>query len=196
MKQNNCLASVGRPRSIEAQQAILNATWKLLIAGKVRDLSIEAIAREAGVGKTTIYRWWSSKTAVIIDTFLAKVTSEIPFSEESSATEALKGQVNSLVKAFSGEYGRIVAEIIAEGRGDNQALEHFREKFLLPRRLIGQAIIERGIQNGEFDASLDAQIAMDILYGPIYYRLLVGHLPLNEKFAFALSQRALRCFIP
>ena len=194
MKQNN-VVSAGRPRSIESQQAILNATWKLLIEGKVRDLSIEAIAREAGVGKTTIYRWWSSKTAVVIDAFLAKVTSEIPFPEESSAAFVLKGQVTSLVKAFSGEYGRIVAEIIAEGGGDKEALNSFRERFLLPRRAIAQAVIETGIQNGEFDANLDPELAMDLLYGPIYYRLLVGHLPLDEEFAIALPERVLRCFM-
>lgn len=195
MKQSNSVTSAGRPRSVESQQAILNATWKLLMEGTVRDLSIEAIAREAGVGKTTIYRWWSSKTAVVIDAFLAKVTSEIPFPKEYKAAQALKGQVISLVKAFSGDYGRIVGEIIAEGRGDKEALKSFRERFLLPRRAIALAVIERGIQSGEFDPNLDPEMAMDILYGPIYYRLLVGHLPLDEKFAIALGERALRCFM-
>ncbi|GAA6621062.1 TetR/AcrR family transcriptional regulator [Scytonema sp. NUACC26] len=195
MKQSNVVNSAGRPRSVEAEQAILNATWKLLEEGTVRDLSIEAIAREAGVGKTTIYRWWPSKTAVVIDAFLAKVISEIPFPEESSAAQALLGQVISLVKAFSGDYGRIVAEIIAEGQGDKEALENFRKRFLLPRRLSARAIIEKGIQSGEFDPNLDPELAMDILYGPIYYRLLVGHLPLDEEFARSLPERALRCFL-
>ncbi|MBD2772739.1 TetR/AcrR family transcriptional regulator [Iningainema tapete] len=194
MKQSN-VVSPGRPRSVEAEQAILNATWKLLIEGTVRDLSIEAIARAAGVGKTTIYRWWQSKTAVVIDAFLAKVTNEIPFPDKSSATEALTEQVISLVKAYSGDYGRIVAEIIAEGQGDKEALENFRQRFLLPRRLAARAVIEKGIQSGEFDPNLDAELAMDILYGPIYYRLLIAHLPLNEEFALSLLERALRCFL-
>jgi hypothetical protein len=85
-------------------------------------VAIEAIALMiAGIGKTTIYRWWSSKTAVVIDVFMKKVTPEIPFSETPSASVALKAQVASIVKAFSGDYGRIVAEIIAEGQADSEA---------------------------------------------------------------------------
>ncbi len=82
----------------------------------------------AGVGKTTIYRWWSSKTAVVIDAFLSKVTPEIPFSETPSASVALIAQVASVVKTFSGDYGRIVAEIIAEGQAESEAQSEFSRR--------------------------------------------------------------------
>lgn len=173
----------GRPRSEQSKEAILNTTWKLLQAGTVKDLSIEAIAREAGVGKTTIYRWWSSKAAVIVDAFMAQVEPEIPTTEVESAIVALKEQITLLIKAFTGDNGRIVAEIIAEGQASSEALKSFRDRFILPRREAASSLIEKGIKLGEFDESLNPELALDVLYGSLYYRLMVGHLPIDDDFA-------------
>lgn len=187
---------MGRPRSLESEQAILAATWKLLKDMSVRQISIEAIARDAGVGKTTIYRWWPSKAAVIVDAFLAQVETSLPFLETETAADALSHQMGRVVQVFGGDVGRIVAQIIAEGQCDSGALENFRDRFLNPRRDAARQVIERGIESGEFDSSLEPDIAMDILYGPIYYRLLVQHLPLDEAFVEALSGRAIACLRP
>ncbi|BDA68865.1 transcriptional regulatory protein TetR family [Calothrix sp. PCC 7716] len=173
----------GRPRSEQSKEAILNTTWKLLQAGTVKDLSIEAIAREAGVGKTTIYRWWSSKAAVIVDAFMAQVEPEIPTTEVESPIVALKEQITLFIKAFTGDNGRIVAEIIAEGQASSEALKSFRDRFILPRREAASSLIEKGIKLGEFDESLNPELALDVLYGSLYYRLMVGHLPIDDDFA-------------
>jgi len=117
--------AIGRPRSLESEQAVLAAAWKLLQEGSVRKLSIEAIAREAGVGKTTIYRWWPSKAAVVVDAFLAQVEACLPFPETQTAAESLALQMQQVVKVMSGDVGRIVAQIIAEGQCDPEALESF-----------------------------------------------------------------------
>ena len=183
---------IGRPRSEESKTAILDATWKLLKTTTLRDLSIEAIARESGVGKTTIYRWWSSKAAVVMDAFPEKVSPEIQFPKDVSATEALTSQMAALVKAFSGEYGRIVAQIIAEGQADPAVLASYRDRFLSARRAAAKAILQQGIESGEFNPDIDLELAIDILYGAIYLRLLVGHLPLDRQFARELSQQALK----
>jgi AcrR family transcriptional regulator len=184
---------VGRPRSTESQQAILEATWKLLKKITVRDLSIEGIAKEAGVGKTTIYRWWSSKTAVVVDALMVHVITEISFTESDNAQEALLKQVSSVVKALSGENGRIVAGIIAEGQTDKEALQDFRDRFLLPRREAAKEVIIQGIKTGEFDCNLDPELAMDILYGSIYCRLLLEHLPLDPEFSYSMPEMILKC---
>jgi AcrR family transcriptional regulator len=183
---------IGRPRSEESKVAILEATWELLKTTSLRDLSIEAIARESGVGKTTIYRWWPSKVAVVMDAFVENVLLVTSFPEGLSATEAIAQQMASLVQAFSGEYGRIVAQIIAEGQADPEALASYRDRFIYPRRAAAKAIIQQGIENGEFDPKLDPELAIDILYGAIYFRLLVGHLPLDRQFAEELPQWALK----
>jgi AcrR family transcriptional regulator len=185
---------VGRPRSTEAQKAILDATWKLLKTMTVKDLSIEAIAREAGVGKTTIYRWWPTKAAVVIDAFMAKIVPENTPAKARSAKTALEKQIIALIKTFNGESGHIVAQIIAEGQSDSQALKMFRERFLLGFRDATKTIIEQGIKAGEFDKKLDPELSTDILHGSLYYRLLIGHLPIDEDFAKKLPEQALKCF--
>jgi AcrR family transcriptional regulator len=182
----------GRPRSEESKAAILDAAWKLLKTTTLKDLSIEAIARESGVGKTTIYRWWSSKVAVVMDAFVAHLSPAIPFPEKLSATEAIEKQMASLIQAFSGEYGRIVAQIIAEGQADPETLASYRDRFLYPRRAAAKAVIQQGIKNGEFDPNLNLELAIDLLYGSIYFRLLAGHLPLDPQFAEELSRLALK----
>ncbi|MEM1242258.1 MAG: TetR/AcrR family transcriptional regulator [Cyanobacteria bacterium P01_H01_bin.26] len=181
----------GRPRSLESEQAILTAAWKLLQQCSVRQLSIEAIAREAGVGKTTIYRWWPSKTAVVVDAFLAQAEARLPFQKTETAAESLALQMQQVIEILSGDVGRIVAQIIAEGQCDSKALESFCDRFLNPRRNAARQVILQGIKSGEFTPDLDPDLAMDILYGPIYYRLLVQHLPLDDAFAAALPRRAM-----
>jgi AcrR family transcriptional regulator len=191
MPQPPDVKRIGRPRSEESKVAILDAVWKLLETTTLRDLSIEAIARESGVGKTTIYRWWPNKAAVVMEAFLEKVSPEIQFPEGVSATEAIAHQMQTLINAFSGEYGRIVAQIVAEGQACPETLASYRDRFLYPRRTAATAIVRQGIVNGEFDPSLDPELAIDILYGAIYFRLLVGHLPLDRRFAEKLPQEAL-----
>ncbi|NEZ64019.1 TetR/AcrR family transcriptional regulator [Leptolyngbyaceae cyanobacterium CCMR0082] len=189
--KSNQSASVGRPRSWESKQAILTAAWKLLQTYSVRKVSIEAVAREAGVGKTTIYRWWPSKAAVIVDAFLAQVEPSLPFPKTDTASASLALQMRQVVKILSGDVGRIVAQIIAEGQCDPEALGSFCDRFLKPRRNAARHIILQGIESGEFAPDIDPNLAMDILYGPIYYRLLVKHLPLDEAFAAALHKQAI-----
>ena len=183
-------SAVGRPRSAESQQAILTAAWQLLKTCSLRKLSIEAIAREANVGKTTIYRWWPSKTAVVVDSFLTQVEASLPFPNTETAAESLMLQMQQVARVLSGDVGRIVAQIVAEGQCDSEALESFRDRFLNPRRTAARQVILQGNESGEFAPDLDADLAMDILYGPIYYRLLVKHLPLDEAFASALPKQA------
>lgn len=183
----------GRPRSEAARQAIIEATAVLLETTTVRDLTIEAIARTAGVGKSTIYRWWSSKAAVVIDALERRVP-RTRLTTSQSVRAALRAQVSLVVKHYSGRYGRIVAELIAEGQSEPDVLADFRARFLLRRRAVARELIERGKAAGEFDSRLDSDLACDIIFGPVYYRLLVGHLPLDQDFADALTAQVLAAF--
>ena len=185
----------GRPRSQASRASILNAVWELLKTQTLKDLSIEAIARESKVGKATIYRWWSSKESLAMDAFVEHVLPLTPFPENLSAYEAISMQMASLVNAFSGDYGSIVSQSIAAGQSEPDVLESYRERFLDERRTAAKAIIEKGIEEGEFDPDIDLELAVDILYGPIYFRLFVAHLPLDKQFAKGLPQRALKALL-
>lgn len=180
----------GRPRSEESRQAILDAAWRLAEANSLSKVSIEAVAREAGVGKTTIYRWWPSRPALLCDAFLHAIEPTIPFPEATTASDAIAKQMRSLVRAFQGEFGRLVRELLAETASDPEALKRFGERFVKPRRAVARHLIEKGIAQGEFCPDLEPEVVIDILYGPLYYRLLVQHLPLTEDFAVQLAATA------
>lgn len=182
----------GRPRSRAAEQAVLKATWSLLKQRPLQDLTIAEIARESGVSKPTIYKWWESKAAIAIDAFFAGSRPQIEFTEHESAAVALQEQVLALVRFYRGETGRIVTDLLAEGRRDPKLLEYFREGFLKRRREAARRVIERGIAQGELDPELDIELALDLIYGPVYHRLVWGHHPLSERFGRAIVAQALR----
>ncbi len=181
----------GRPRSAAAHRAILDVTTRQMEAMPIRDITIEGIAREAGVGKPTIYRWWDSKCSLVMEAFLESAAPKITFPENESAMAALKEQVKLVVAMLRGRAGGIVAEMVGEGQADPHILEEFRDRFFSELLAPARAVIERGKKSGELDKDLDTDLAIDLIYGPIYYRLLVGHGPLDEAFARALPERVL-----
>jgi len=168
---------------------LLDATARLMASMPIRDITIAGIAREAGVGKPTIYRWWESKCALVMDAFLATAAPEIPFPKSGSTVDALTLQVARMIALLRGRPGGIVAEMVGEGQADPHILEEFRDRFFSRLLAPARAVIERGKERGEIDPDLDTDLALDLIYGPVYYRLLVGHQPLDERFAKALPER-------
>ena len=162
----------------------------------MRDLTIEAIAREAGVGKPTIYRWWPSKNAVVLDAVFSSVAAEIEYPKTKSVVAALKQQVARALALLDSHPGQILAAIIGEGQADPATLQSFNERFLLIRRAAARDLIERGKRSGEIAKGVDVELAIDLIYGPLYHRLLARHQPLNERFATDLVTWALRGLSP
>jgi AcrR family transcriptional regulator len=173
----------GRPRSKAADTAILDATMRLLRTTPVGQLTIEAIAREAGVGKPTIYRRWPNKNAVVLDAAFRFVAEQLEFPATDTALDVLLTQVETVVSLMNSRVGQVLAELIGEGQSDPETLASVNERFMHVRRESAARLIERGKQSGEFDPSIDVELAIDLIYGPLYYRLLTGHLPLDSAFA-------------
>src|SRR6478672_3265880 len=136
-------------RSEESRSAILEATVGLLDETTVQKISIEAIAKRAGVGKTTIYRWWPSKAAVVIDAFMENEIVKTQLPDEGSAREALETHMRALIRLYLGSYGRLMAQIIAEAQYDEGVRQLFLERFWLDRRATLRALLQRGIDGGE-----------------------------------------------
>lgn len=186
----------GRVRSDASRVAILDATLKLLETTSLQQISIESIAREAGVGKATIYRWWNSKAAVVIEAFLHAHVSHTPMPKGISPREALTRHIHLLVEEYSGWSGRIVSQIMAEGQGDPEVLREFRERFWYGRRAVVREVVEQARRRGEFRSDIDTELQMDVMYAPIYFRLLMGHLPLDKKFADAHCAAIMQVLAP
>jgi AcrR family transcriptional regulator len=187
----------GRPRSEESRQSILRSTLKLLKRdGGFPELSIEAIAADANVGKTTVYRWWPTKAALVADAFSASAAEELRFPNTGSVQKDMSLQMRRLIRIFRSRRGKVVAALLAGGQSDPELIEAFRERFLWPRRKQAYQTLQRGIDRGELPAGSDLDLVLDSLYGPIYLRFLIRHDKLDESFAddiCALVLKGLKC---
>lgn len=172
----------GRPRSEQARAAILTATLHLLEQVGFSDLSIEAVAARAGVGKTTIYRWWPTKAVLVADAFMSSVIRETRFPDTGSVREDLRAQMQRIAAIFRGPRGRILRSLIGGGQSDPELIEAFRNRWLLPRRLEAIGILQRARDRGELSSDIDGNMLLDTLYGPLYFRMLAGHGPLSNAF--------------
>lgn len=184
--------SPGRARSDASRLAILNAALKLLETQPLQQITIESIAREAEVGKATIYRWWPSKASIVIDAFVQNHVAHTPMPTGISAREALDRHVHLLIEQYGGWPGRLVAQILAEGQSDAIVLREFRERFAHGRRAMVREVIDDGRQRGEFRTDIDPEMQADLLYAPIYQRLVMQHQPLDKPFADMLSATVLK----
>lgn len=172
----------GRPRSETTRRAILNATLLLLKDETVQSITIEAIARQAGVSKATIYRWWSSKASVVIDAFIENHLVQTPMRYDLHPAEALLIHWRALAEQYRGPPGRIVAQILAEGQSDPTILREFRQRFHYGRRAVVKEVVQQIQTMHKMPAGLDSEFFMDLLYAAIYMRLLWGHAPIDEEF--------------
>jgi len=172
----------GRPRSEEARQAILCSTLKLLEHTSFPDLSIEAIAADAGVGKATVYRWWPNKGALVVDAFASSSEDELHFPDTGSVQRDMSLQMNQFLGILRTRRGRTVAAMLGAGQSDPELLESFRERFLRKRRQEAYHTLRRGIERGELPRNLDLDLVLDVLYGAIYMRFLIRHDELSEAY--------------
>ncbi|BES69362.1 TetR/AcrR family transcriptional regulator [Marinobacter nanhaiticus D15-8W] len=171
----------GRPRSEASREAALRAASELLDEQGYAGLSIEGIAARAGIGKRTIYRWWPTKGAVVMEAFLADISPRITFPTTDCPIADIKSQLRSVVTAYRGKDGRTVREIVALGRADMATMEAFVSDYLEPRREAAKKALIR-IMDESVAEGADLDTIVDGLYGPIFFRLLVQHAPLDESF--------------
>lgn len=171
------LATTRRPRS---ERAILDATYQLLHEQGLGAVTVEAIARNSGVSKVTIYKWWPNRAAVIMSAFLDAAADALPYPEEVSHA-ALERRLLQMASEFQGPMGKMIAAIIAEGQTDEDVSTAFREGYIVARRQTGIALVKDAMRQGLIRRA-DPDIVLDLMYAPLYFRLLIGHQPLSEDF--------------
>jgi AcrR family transcriptional regulator len=185
---------IGRPRSEAAvsHAAIMDAVYELLKEKPASELTMEAIAKRAKVGKPTLYKWWPSKAALIMAMFYERLVGKLEAPRASTAEEAIRVKMRRLIKEFNGLFGKVMAELIAEGQSDPSILKELYERHIRLRRESTVADIERGKANGEFAADVDPELLIDAIFGPIYYRMLLRLGPLTEQYGDGLISQAVR----
>src|SRR5580700_8073118 len=183
--------SPGRPRSEQARLSILRSALQLLGKKGFSDLTIEAVAAHANVGKATVYRWWPNKAALTADAFASSTTRKLHFPDTGSVRTDMSQQMRQLIKIFRSRRGRIVSAILGGGQSDRDLIAAFRERFLWPRRREAYATLQRGIERGELRNNVDMDLLLDSLYGPIYMRFLIRHDKLTPEFVDHLCELTL-----
>ena len=211
----------GRRRSERAHQAVLRAASELLRERGYAGLTIEAIAARAGVGKQTIYRWWPSKGAVVLDAFRSDLAAGPPPAADGDAGADPAAQARRTAAAFlaadvrwddTGDFGAdlaaqvrrmaaaladpafgpYVAALTCEAQLDPAFAAAFRREIVDPSREGWRAIFARARAAGEVRADVDLDLAIDLLNGPLWYRLLLRPGAMGGLDPAALCEAVLR----
>jgi AcrR family transcriptional regulator len=183
----------GRPRSAKAHAAILQVAAALLLEHGLDAVSMDAVAARAGVSKATIYRWWPTKETLALDALHTEWTAAAPVPRD---TGSLRGDLIELLSPWAHlvtaqPYARVIAALLAETRSNPEFAAEYQCRVIEPRRDQAREILGRAIERGEITAGLDLEVALDLLYGPLYLRLLQGHAPLDGDFVRAAIDLAL-----
>jgi AcrR family transcriptional regulator len=174
----------GRPRSEKAGKAILDAAAELLLEHGLEAVSMDAVADRAGVSKATIYRWWPTKETLALEALYQEWDTARPSPPD---TGSLRGDLLALLRPWirrvrARPYGRVVAALIAEAQTDPEFAAEYHRRFVEPRRDPARALLKRALERGEIPPETKVEVALDLLYGSLYHRLLHGHAPLNDRF--------------
>jgi AcrR family transcriptional regulator len=180
-----------RPRSEAARRAILGAALELLEEEGYGRVTMEGIAKRAGVSKQTVYRWWPSPAAVLMEALNQLATVLVPDTDQGSLERDLRTFIRRTVSGLQRGAARLVASLMAEAQRDEDFAPAFREEFLARRRGAMRELLERARDRGEVAADADLDLLVEIGFGTIWYRVLGRHAPLSRRFADELTDALL-----
>jgi AcrR family transcriptional regulator len=185
------LAHPAGPRSARVHEAVLAATEELLAEGGLPAATVDAIAARSGVSKATIYKHWPSRTAVAAKAFGRMMADALPPPDTGSTRDDLAEQVRRVSSFYAGDRGRVFAQLLAACVEDPAGAPYFREYFLAGRREAIARLWHRGLDRGDADPEAGIDDVIDLLFGPLVFRLLTGHRPLTDENASSLARCAL-----
>lgn len=172
--------------SPRTRRVVLKAAADLLDGrGGPAAVTIEKIAARAKVAKTTVYRWWPSKIAIFMDVYEEVRANGLPGLVDSGSLEGdLRRVLRGLLRLFRTTVaGAAVTGMITEAQSDRQSATLFRQQFVARGRVLAQQALERAKFRGDLPPDFDIELAIDVMSGAIWYRLLLGHAPLDDAYA-------------
>ena len=174
--------SVGRPRSESARRAILDAAFALAAEEGAAGMTMEAVARRAGVSKETLYRWWRSRVDVLLDALAGRGEREIPVPRGDDLAADLRTFMRATARALDAPMQRVLRTLAAQAAGDPAFAQQVRERFLSHRRAALAEVLDRHEVHPD-----RAAIALDFVFGSLWYRLVFGVGPLDRGWADAVA---------
>jgi AcrR family transcriptional regulator len=188
---------VGRPRDARADRAILEATRELIAEVGVYGFRTEDVAARAGVGKGAIYRRYRSKDELVTAAIAALVGEEIAVPDTGSTRADLLVLMGEAVALYRGSAaGRLMPNLIGAMAEKPDLARAVRDGFLASRRGALSEVLRHGVERGDLRPDLDLELALDVLGGPLFYRLLITGGPLDEQLAEGVTELILRGFAP
>ncbi|HEY8805539.1 MAG TPA: TetR/AcrR family transcriptional regulator [Clostridium sp.] len=173
---------MGRPRSSSARESIFNYTQKLLCEKNYNSITIEEISKNSGVSKSTIYRWWDNKDILTMDIFMSEMETKTEYPDTGNTFNDFLFQLMNISKIFNSPLGKATLEIVVNSDSDEKAKEMYRNDFFLPIRTKALLILERGISRKEINPNIDKEAILDLIYSPLYFRLLINPGTLNKEY--------------
>ncbi len=173
----------GRPPSEQARRQVLDTAYRILMSEGLGRLSIDRVAAESGVSKPTIYRSWTNAHELAMAAFMVQPQADAPARASRSARAALVAHLRGVIDAFATQRGRQVTLTMASADPDSELAKAFRNQVILKSRDTGRKLIEQALISGQLRAGIDAETVLDMLFGPLFFRLLVGHLGVTPQLA-------------
>ncbi|HEY0812061.1 MAG TPA: TetR/AcrR family transcriptional regulator [Pseudonocardia sp.] len=181
---------MGRTRSEASRRAILDAAIAELREHGYPAVTVDGIAARAGAGKQTIYRWWGSKADVVLDAVLDLAEATIALPDEGTLAADLDAFLTATFRQR--DQRDALAGLMAHSVLDPAFATPFRERFLFRRRAALRTLLDRGRARGEIAPDIDLELVVDVVFGVLWYRLLVENAPLSEDAGHELTDLVLR----
>jgi AcrR family transcriptional regulator len=181
--------------TMRTREAILEATRALLAESGVQGLTVEGVAARAGVAKTTIYRRWRSKDELALAVLIDMVEQVVAVPDTGDTRQELIAFVNGAVRILGSTLmGRVMQGLVSDLATDPDLGKAFRERVVAIRVAEAKRLVERGIARGDLRRDTDSELVHELLFGPIYYRLLLSGAPLTDDLAERLVDAVLSGF--
>ena len=172
----------GRPRSQRARRAILDAARALVEKGGYAAATIEATAARAGVAKTTIYRWWPNRAALVVDLLMEMAGAAVPMPSGPDPLGAVRTEMRGIAAASDHLMGRLLTSLVGEAQHDPEIRSALLAGLFHPRSDATAKMLRKAQTSGLLRKDVPAHVAVDLLVGPLFYRMLVRHQPLTDAF--------------
>jgi AcrR family transcriptional regulator len=167
----------------------LEAAYEFLRDKPISAISTIHVARKAGVSTATVYRWWSTKEALLLDAFLHEADHEVVLQEEGSPLERLKEYVCQIGRFFTGENGIVVARVMTAIQDNPVLRTEFMERIYSPRDKEFRAIVKEAIRKRQLPADTEVGVFLETIVGPLLTRLLIRHEQIDERYVLSVFDR-------
>lgn len=184
-------ATRGRPRSQRARSAVLDAARALFEEGGYTAATIEAIAARAGVAKTTIYRWWPNRPALVVDLLLQIAAAAAPPPAGPDPLRALRTELLRVAVAADDLPGRLLLSLLGEAQRDPEVRAALMQGLFDPRRRATARVIRQAQVSGALRGDVPPLLAVDLLFGPLFYRRFIRQESITQGFVKRVFENVL-----